>query len=192
MNRLPDELQARLDAGIEALVRDTLGAHYGPLIDSKRQEVESKQRELEALELEYAQAVKGYFQRSRGETPLNGSRGKPAPERSAVGHTEENHPAQNGSAGRPTRRQMLHSVLPELRGGFFKRRDADKKVVERWPQAEPTTPAERKNFAAANAQFLNELAKEGRLEARKGEGRFDPAEYRVIDNNEDTLLEPEP
>ena len=188
MNRVPQELEAKVAAEIEAVVRATYGAHYEPLIDQKRREIEAQHQELKALELEYSQAVEDYVGRLRGETPRNGSFQVPTPENDGVNSPQENHASQNGSIKLPTRRAMLLTVLREFNNDFFKRRDADAKIIERWPEAEPTTPVERKTFAAANAGFLNDLVREGKLEARKGEGRFDPTEYRVVDNDEDTLL----
>ena len=187
MNRLPDELQAEIDAGIEAAVRDAIDKidkYYEPRIDHKRQE-------LESLESEYSQAIELYRERLRGENPRNGSLRASATEQSAIDDSQESHAKQNGSATLPTKRTMLLSILPDFKGATFMRRDVDARIIERWPEAKPTED-ESKGFKASIASLLSDLVDKGQLEATKGKSRFDPTVYRVIDNDEDTLLKQGP
>lgn len=180
MNRLPDEIQAEIDAEIEIAVRSTIGKYYEPRIDHKRQE-------LESLESEYSQAIERYIERLRGEDPSNGSFRASPTEQNAIDDSQESHAKQNGSATLPTKRKMLLLILPDFKGAAFMRRDVDAKIIERWPEAAPDE-VESKGFKASIASLLSDLVDKGQLEATKGESRFDPTVYRVINNNEDTLL----
>ncbi len=188
MDRLPDGLQAEIDAEVEAAVRATVGRYYEPLIGHKRQEVEAGQRELEALESEYSQAISRYVERLRGEGLRNGPPRLSTSEQGTVDRSQQDHAPQNGSRDLPTRRKMLLSVLRDFDGDTFKRRDADTKIIEKWPEVEPQDETELKTFRAAIAGLLSDLVDKGKLDATKGERRFDPTVYRVIDNDEDTLL----
>jgi hypothetical protein len=184
MIRLPDELQAELnkvEAEAKAAAKAAIDSHYEARKDRKRQE-------LQDIELEHQQALEDLERR----LPIESSGGSspqvlPVP-KEAPSHSQENLAIRNGSYGTPTRRAMLLAVLPDLKGGDFVRRDAEAKILEKWPEVEPKTKAEYKSFTSGIAALLADLTDKGRLEATKGQGRFDPTYYRVIENDEGTLL----
>lgn len=188
MDTLPNELRIELEANAKATVDSYYENRKEAFKEGKRRELEEG---LEDLDLQHQQALEGIKRGLRWENGDGGGYQTPPPQ-DVSSFPEESPVARNGSSGLPTKREMLIGVLADLRGRTFFRRDADAKVIERWPEAGPKTPAERKTFAAANAGFLNYLAKEGKLRVWKGEGRFDPAEYEVVEDDEDTLLRPEP
>lgn len=181
MNRLPDELEAKINAEVEALVRDRVGSYYEPEIVRKRQE-------LEALESEYSQAIKRYVERILGEDPHSVPSQTSKPERKPDNGSQESHTARNGSSGTLTRKKMMLAVLSDFGGNEFIRRDVEAKIIERWPEAKPQTDTEHNNFTSGLASALSNLVKKGQIERTKGKTPFDPTVYRVINNDEDTLL----
>ncbi len=185
MIRLPDELQAELDkveAEAKAAEKAAIDSYYEARKDRKRQE-------LQDIELEHQQALEDLERRLPIE--IGGSSSSPqvppVPQET-LSPSQESRVMRNGSYGTPTRRTMLLAVLPDLKGGDFFRRDAEAKILEKWPEVEPKTKAEYKSFTSGIAALLTDLTDKGVLEATKGEGRFDPTAYRVVENDEGTLL----
>ncbi len=187
MNRLPEELQAKIDAEVEAVVRATVGTYYEPRIVRTRQELESKQQELETLESEYSQAIERYIGRLLGEAPRNRSPQTSTPEQGASGRLWESHTARNGSHGAPSRKKMLLAVLPSFVDEDFIRRGAESAVLEKWPEVEPKTDAERNNFTSGLAKVLKDMVNRGQLTATKGKTPFDPTIYRLTDKGKEML-----
>ncbi len=181
-----DELFKELQHKLEANAKSTIDSHFEPLKDRKRQELEGKKRELEDLELQHQQALENWSVSWRNDSD-DSSRISRAPKETP--HSPEKKlAARSGSSGAPTKRAMLTSVLPDFKEATFLRRDVDAKIIERWPEFEPKTRAESKAFKASIASLLADLVGKGTLEATKGENRFDPTVYRVVENDEETLL----
>ena len=84
----------------------------------------------------------------------------------------------------PTRREMVLAVLPDFSDHGFIRRDVEAKIVEVWPEVEPKTKVESKNFTSGIAAVMTDLVKKGLLESTEGESRFEPRVYRLKDNLE--------
>jgi hypothetical protein len=156
--RLPDELQPEIKAATNAATKSAFDAYYAPLIDRKRQE-------LQDLELEHQQALEDVERWVRGESGSD--------ESLEVPHVQE--------SATPTRREMVLDILPDFSDQGFIRREVEAKIIERWPEAEPKTEPERKNFTSAIAALMTKLANEGRLNVKKGESRFDPRVYTLRD-----------
>lgn len=168
MNTLPDELQAKIRAATKAAI----DAHYAPLIERKR-------RELQDLEVQHQQALEKWL---LGEMGGNGS----------VEVSPLSQGTQNGTSRAPTRRAMVLAVLPDFRNQDFIRRDIEARILEKWPEAEPKTERESKNFTSAIAALMTDLVEKGRLESTEGESPFAPRTYRLKADSEDTLLKSGP
>lgn len=187
MNRLPDELQAKIDAEVEAVVRATVGSYYEPRIVRVRQELESKQQELETLESEYSQAIARYVGRQLGEAPRNGSLQTSTPEQGTSGRLWESSTARNGSRGIPSRRKMLLAVLPNVEDKDFIRREVESEILGKWPEVKPKTDAEHNNFTSGLAKALKDMVNRGQLTSTKGKTPFDPTVYRLTDKGKEML-----
>jgi hypothetical protein len=175
MDDLLKELQNKLEANAKA----TIDSYFEPLKDRKRQE-------LEDLELQHQQALENWSVswRNGGNDSSRISR---APQESPD-FPEEKFATRSGPSEAPTKRAMLTSVLPDFKEATFLRRDVDEKIIKRWPEVEPKTKAESKAFKASIASLLADLVAKGKLKATKGENRFDPTVYQVVENDENTLL----
>lgn len=149
--RLPDELQTEINAATTAAARSAFGTYHA-----------RKRQELRDLELEHERALDEWI---REET---------------VRDDALQVPQAQGTAP-PTRRKMVLAVLPDFRDQDFIRRDVEAKIIERWPETEPKTDKEAKNFTSGIASTLADLVKKGQLEIREGESPFDPRVYRGKD-----------
>lgn len=185
---MPDQLLSKLETDARA----TLDAYYQPLKESKRQEVEDKKQELENIERQYQEALEHI------RSWLNGQKDEASTASLSVGqqapnvYGEESAAQQNGSSPHrssklPTRRTMVLEALPSFKGQEFIRRDLEAKIIERWPEVEPTTEAEQKSFTSRIAHLLTDLVKKGQIESTKGENSFDPRVYRVKEVQEEEL-----
>lgn len=179
MNELPNELRSKLEADAKA----TIDSYFEPLKDRKQQE-------LQDIELQHQWALENWL--PKGGHDGDGSFQAPSLPQKPPDISKESTVTRNGSSTIPTRKAMVLSVLSDFKNTAFKRRDVDAKVIQMWPDAEPKTDAERKNFSSAIAGLMTELVGEGRLEATKGKTRFEPTEYRLKEDYEDTLLKSGP
>lgn len=79
----------------------------------------------------------------------------------------------------------MYRVIPELPGDTFTQADIKEKILERWPELNPKTLANR------ISQLLKILTSDGYLErVSKGPRIQDPWHYRVRENQEGNLLGP--
>ncbi len=180
MNGLPNKLLTKLEAD----AKSTLDSYYEPLKDRKRQE-------LEDLELQHQEALENLKLWLRGENATNAPPQIPPPQE-ASRLSPESLVTRNGSSARPSRRTMLLAILPSLKDRDFIRKDVEAKIIEKWPEVEPKTEAEQKSFTSSIAHLLTKLVNKGQLESTDGKTSFEPRVYRVIDNDEDTLLKSGP
>ncbi len=155
--RFPDDLKAELTAKIDS--------YY-----------EARKRELvRDLELEHQQALEWLT----GDASDEDSPPAPLTNGSSGALTKRQ------MAGARTRRQMVQTLLPEVRNDPFTQADISAKILERWPGTET------KYLASRVSQLLKQMTEEGKL-GRKREGTRvqDPWIYWVIESDEETLLKP--
>lgn len=181
---LPDGLQARIDAVTEA----EINSWYESLKERERKESQRRlQDKLQDIELERKRVIEQRLGKRRAGGGDDLPRTPPSPQETPI-PSAKTPAARNGSSGLPTRRKMLLTVLPDFGGREFIRRDVEAKILDRWPGAKGSTEAELNNFMSGLAGLLTDLVKKGRLEKAAGKTPFDPPVYRVINNDEDTLL----
>ena len=175
--RLPDELQDRLEAkGV---------AEIESYFDERERDL---RRQLESLDRERHATIEAFKRQLKGKASDNGS----SPPTSLIQETDTSRGSQgipHDSRKLPNRREMLLAVLPDFGDQDFIRRDVEGKIIERWPQAEPRTSVEAKNFGSRLAGLLSDMVRKGQLEATKGENSFDPPVYRLKKDHGDTRLE---
>jgi hypothetical protein len=152
ITRLPDELQTE----IRAAAKSAIDVYYARLIDRK-------QRELQDLEHERQRALETWLHEE-------------------IDSDDSLEVPQVQETTTPTsRREMVLAVLPDFSDPDFIRRDVEARIVERWPEVEPKTKVESKNFTSGIAAVMTDLVKKGQLEVRKGVSRFEPRVYRLKD-----------
>jgi hypothetical protein len=152
--RLPEELQTEIRLATTTALKSVCDAYHA----RKRQELEDQEREHQQI----LEEVERWF---HGESTSDDSPEVPQ--------------AQEPTT--PSRREMVLAVLPEFRDRDFIRRDVEAKIIERWPEIEPKSKRERKNFTTAIASVMTDQVKKGQLEVEEGESRFEPRVYRVKD-----------
>lgn len=182
MGELPHTLQTQLEelrAKREAEDKSVIDSYYQSLIEDKR-------REIRDLERQHREALENYPLWLRGAEG-DGHHSSVSSQKQSSG-SSGNYPAtRNSSSKLPTRRAMVEATLPSLRGRDFIRRDVEAKIIEKWPEAEPATETESRNFTARIASLLTDLVKKGQLELTMGATRFDPRVYRVKETQEEKL-----
>jgi hypothetical protein len=152
--RLPEELQTNIRVATTTAVRSVSDDYHA----RKRQELEDQERKHQHI----LEEVERWL---RGESTSDDTFEVP----------------QARELTTPTKREMALAVLPGFKGQGFIRRDVEAKTIERWPEVEPKTKRERRNFTSYISSVLTDLVKKGQLEVRESESRFEPRVYRVKD-----------
>lgn len=176
LGRLPDELRAEIKKAANAAV----DSYYNPLVEQKRQELRdlesSRQATLESLEQD--NVIERWLQNEN----QNATSTETVPSK----ESKVLVPGRNGATSVPSRSAMLRTVLLDFKDRDFFRRDVEEAIFKKWPEARPQKDTtEYKNFSSGLSGLLGKMVKGGQLEMRKGKSPFDPATYRL--KNEETL-----
>ena len=167
--KLPEQLKGTL--------KDSIDSFFEKQRQEAEQEAEKrKQAEIREIDRQHAEVLKRFMdeapeEASNGKLPLSG-----VDLDSASAHGEAGS-ASNGStdsqAPTPSRKRMILEVLPEFRGGTFKREDIQAEILKRWPQADSP------NLKSGLSNILKDMAEKGRLErVERGPKISDPWIYR--------------
>lgn len=162
----------------------------------RRQQLEAREAELEH---EYQEALKGFLRTLEGfdqwwpninddNIEVSQIVEPSTQEASPDQHKGEPSSTDGTSSNRvhaPTIRQMMLSVLPELRDREFMSADVKAGILQEWPEAETNA----KHLSSRISQILKQMVDNGQLEVvRRGEHVQDPIVYRAKENEMEQLL----